>query len=104
MLNFLESLPFPITTLIVAGLSVAATGLLYVVGLRKLLWAAAFIVSFAISYCVYWSAVWFRPDPPVAEYSAWANLFIGLWFVFSTLASTAFAWVLLKGRRAREHV
>jgi hypothetical protein len=61
-------------------------------GLR---WIGAVGVPFALSYCIYWLAVWRGADP--SEYSAWELLGIGAPFLVGLVASVLV--VLIVGRR-----
>jgi len=104
MLDMLESLPLPITTLIVAGISALGQFILFNVGLRRLLWLAALAVPFCVAYCFYWAPNWIRSGESTAEYSAWAPLVIGIWSVCSAIACLLLSWALLRNVRQRtEH-
>jgi hypothetical protein len=37
------------------------------------------IVPFSLAYCLYWLPVWLGAEP--SEFSAWAILFVGAWFL-----------------------
>lgn len=104
MLDLLENLPLPFTTLIVMAISVAAT-----VGISKLIsgrirWLLAVAVPIAISYTLYWSPVWFAHRTDVAEYSAWAPILMTAWSMPSVLACLVCVAIVRKRHRMHEHV
>ena len=51
----------------------------------RLLWVLIFGIPFLIAYSFYWTPVWF--DKGSDEYSAWAGLFIAIWFWAGASAS-----------------
>jgi len=97
---FIESLSFGSGAALIAIFSaLLAWPLCYV---RPILarWAGAVLVPLILSYCLYWSPVWLGDNP--SEYSSWALLFIGPWFLAGVIPSAVIIFIV--GRcRARRH-
>ena len=51
----------------------------------KARWFFALLTPLVLSYSLYWSPVWLGADP--SEYSSWAILFIGPWFLAGAVSS-----------------
>jgi MFS family permease len=96
--NFFETLPLPITTALVALVSIGLVWILCAVFPVRLglLWAV--LVPFVVAYCAYWFPVWRGAD--ASEYGAWSVLVIGIWFTPGFLGSAILVRLLTK-RRAR---
>ena len=99
MLDFLESLPLPVTAAMVAAMSVALLFALSRAYIGRWLWVPALLIPFALSYFLYWTPVWRGANS--SEYSAWAPLLIGTWFVFGAIACSVLVAVLLARRSKR---
>jgi hypothetical protein len=98
MKTFVESLSVSSGAILIAVLSVGVVWLLcsvLPVALRSL-WVV--IVPFIFAYSLYWLPVWLGADP--SEYSPWAILVVGTWFV-SGATSSAVLVLILRKRRAR---
>jgi hypothetical protein len=98
MITFLKSLSLGSGALLIAVLSLGIVWLLcsvLPVALRPL-WVV--LVPFIFAYSLYWLPVWLGADP--SEYSAWAVLCVGAWFLSGFFPSAAVVLVLQK-RRAR---
>ncbi|PWU09891.1 MAG: hypothetical protein C5B50_26520 [Verrucomicrobia bacterium] len=44
-------------------------------------WIFGSLFSFFISFALYWVPVWLEGRGDTSEFSAWALLFVGIWFV-----------------------
>jgi hypothetical protein len=93
----MDSLPFPVTTAIVAAMSVAAVALLWRIISDRWVWVVAICVPPAIASLVYWGPVLLRGGD-TSEHSAWAILVIGIWSAVSIV--TALLFVLLRRKIA----
>ena len=98
MKTFVESLSISSGAILIAVLSVGVVWLLCSVlpVVLRSLWFV--IVPFIFAYSLYWSPVWFGADP--SEYSPWAVLFVGTWFLSGAIPSAVLVLILRK-RRAR---
>lgn len=99
MMDFFESLPFPVTTLIVAGISVLTVWLLARNTPGWGPWVEALLAPFAIAYAIYWAPVWINHRTNIAEYSAWEPIAVGVWGLFGVAGSLVCVY-FLKRRRA----
>jgi len=100
MKTFVESLSISSGAILVAALSVRVVWLLcsvLPVTLRSL-WVV--IVPFIFAYSLYWLPVWLGDDP--SEYSPWAVLFVGTWFLSGAIPS-ALLLLILRKRRTKKH-
>jgi hypothetical protein len=66
-------------------------------------WALCVVAPFALAYSLYWSPVWLGAS--ASEFSSWAPIFIGPWFLAGAGASvvTLFTVVALRKHRSRRH-
>ena len=94
---FLESLSLTSGALLIAVISAVAVWLLGTLLPKAPRWAWALLVPLLLAYCVYWSPVWLGSDD-VSQYSAWAVLVIGTWFVAGALASALVLFFFRKQR------
>jgi hypothetical protein len=83
---------------LLAVLSVGVVSLLCSVLPARFRWLWVVIVPFSFAYSLYWSPVWLRSDP--SEYSAWAGVFVGPWFISGAIPS-ALLVIFLQKRRAK---
>ena len=98
MKAFVESLSISSGAILIAVLSIGVVWLLcsvLPVALRPL-WAV--IVPLIFAYSLYWLPVWLGTDS--SEYSVWAVLGVGAWFLSGFFPSAALVLILQK-RRAR---
>jgi hypothetical protein len=93
--NFFETLPLWATTSLVALVAVVVVLLACVIFPRRMSIWWAVVVPFAVAYCAYWFPVWRGADS--SEYSAWALLVIGIWFVAGFVPSA----ILIRFLRSR---
>lgn len=61
-------------------------------------WILVLLSPLIIAYCFYWSPVWFSQGS-LSEYSAWAPLFIGVWYVIGLSANIITTLFLLRKKR-----
>lgn len=94
MKEFVESLSLSSGAILIAALSVAVVWLLCYVLPVALRWVLAVIVPFIFAYSLYWLPVWLGADP--SEYSAWAVLCVGTWFLAGCIPSAALVLILRK--------
>jgi hypothetical protein len=97
--NFFETLPLPLTTALVALVSLGVVWLLCSLFPPRLGMWWAVLVPFAVAYCAYWFPVWRGEDS--SEYGAWAILVIGSWFVGAFVPSAILVRFLKKRREKR---
>lgn len=101
MLDIFESLPLGVTTLIVAGLSLATvTFFSRLVPLRQM-WLIAVVIPLVVSCLLYWTPYWIRPHTDSAEYSAWELLFIVVWAGAGMVISLIFVGLLSRFRKRK---
>jgi hypothetical protein len=97
MMTFVNSLSLASGAILVALLSVAVVWLLcsFLPTALRSLWAV--IVPFSLAYCLYWLPVWLGAEP--SEFSAWAILFVGAWFLAGFFPSAVVVLILQKRER-----
>jgi hypothetical protein len=95
MKEFLESLSLGSGAVLVAVLSTGIVWLLCAISSVSLRWIWAVIVPFILAYCLYWSPVWLGFDD-VSQYSAWAGLCVGTWYLSGAIPSALLILVLRK--------
>jgi hypothetical protein len=95
MAGLLSSLSLASGSVVVAVVVAVMAALLVRRFRRSFVWLACLAVSFALSYCMYWSPVWLGSDP--TEYFVWEQLVVGAWSIAGTVAATLA--VLILGRR-----
>ena len=98
MKESVESLSLGSGAILIAALSLGAVWLLCYVLPVALRWLSVVIVPLIFAYSLYWLPVWLGADP--SEYSAWAVLGIGTWFLSGSIPSAVLVLILRK-RRAR---
>jgi hypothetical protein len=99
MLELLRSLTFGSGALLVAVASAVLALVLARVLNLTLSWIFSVAVPFVLAYSLYWSPVWFGANS--SEYSSWAPIFIGPWFLAGVGASAmTFSFV----RKRKSHV
>jgi len=98
MKPLVESLSLGSGAVLIAVLSVGVVWLLCSFLPVAFRWLWVVIVPFLLAYSLYWLPVWLGSDP--SEYSAWAILFVGAWFLSGAIPSTVLVTVLQK-RRAK---
>src|SRR6266478_2423758 len=96
MRALLASLSLGSGALLLAVLSAGVVWLLSSLLPKALRWLWVVIVPFILAYCLYWSPVWLGSDP--SEYSAWAVLCVGTWFLAGAVSSTLTVLILRKHR------
>ena|SRR5271169_5640796 len=96
MKSFVESLSIGSGAAVVAVLSVGVVWLLCSALPPALRWLWVGIVPLIFAYSLYWLPVWLGSDS--SEYSAWAALFVGPWFLAGAIPSTVLVIVLQKRR------
>lgn len=94
MKGWLESLSLGSGALLVAVLSVGVVWLLAILLPKTLRWLWLVVVPLTFSSCLYWLPVWFGADP--SEYSVWAVLSVGSWFLAGAVPSTLLLLILRK--------
>jgi hypothetical protein len=99
MLETFESLPFGITTLIVAAISLGLVALSALVVPARRLWLAACLLPLLIAWTIYWIPYWARPHADSAEYDAWLMLFLFAWGGAGILVSLLFVALLARYRK-----
>jgi hypothetical protein len=102
MLDLFESLPFPVTTLAVAALSVFAVALVARVSPSWFMWVAALVVPFVIAYAIYWAPVWIGHRGNVADHSAWEPIAVGFWGLAGVGGSLVCVYFLHRRRDAKQ--
>jgi len=101
MLETFEALPFGVTTLIVAGISLALVALSTLFVPSRRLWLVALIVPLLTAWTIYWIPYWVRPHTDSAEYGAWLMLFLFTWGGAGILASLIFVALLVMLRKRK---
>jgi hypothetical protein len=99
MRELIESLSWTSGFLLVAVISAVIalfTGRLQATALR---WGAIVVTPSTVSYCLYWSPVWFGADS--SEYSAWSGVFVIPWSAMGILASVAVVIAVRQQRKAK---
>src|SRR5438270_13525390 len=94
MKNFVESLSLGSGAILIAVLSAAVVWFLSSVLPSAPRWLWVIVVPLIFAYSLYWSPVWLGAD--ASEYSAWAILCVGTWFVAGTIALSAIVLILRK--------
>ena len=95
MKALLESLSLGSGALLIAVLSVVVVCLLSYLLPKAFHWLWVVTVPFVLAYCLYWSPVWLGSDD-VSQYSAWAGLGVGTWFLPGVIPSALLVLVLRK--------
>src|SRR5437868_1472590 len=95
MKTLVESLSLGSGAVLIALLSMAVVWLLCAVLPVTLRWLSIVIVPLTLAYSLYWLPVWLGSDP--SEYSAWAVLVVGTWFLAGSIPSAAM--VIIHRRR-----
>jgi hypothetical protein len=98
MKTLVESLSLGSGAALIAVLSLGAVWFLCSILPLALRWLWVVIVPFIFAYSLYWLPVWLGSDP--SEYSAWATLGVGTWFLSGAIPSAVLVQVLRK-RRAK---
>jgi hypothetical protein len=83
--TFIESLSLGSGAALIAVLSALLAWPLCYVRPAWVRWFLAAAVSLVISGCIYWLPVWLGADS--SEYSSWAVLCIGAWFLAGAISS-----------------
>jgi hypothetical protein len=96
MKNFIESLSLGSGAVLIAVLSVAVVWLLCSISPVALRWLWVVVVPFIFAYSLHWLPVWLGSDP--SEYSAWAVLGVGTWFLSGAIPSAILVLVIRKHR------
>jgi hypothetical protein len=86
LIELIDSLSITYGAVLVAILSMSIVRLLCFVVPMLARWICALVVPLLIAYCLYWPPVWLGADS--SEYSAWAVLCMGTWFLAGAVAST----------------
>ena len=94
MREFVDSLSLSSGAILIAALSVAVVWLLCYMLPVALRWLSVVIVPFIFAYSLYWLPVWLGVNP--SEYSAWAGLVVGTWFLSGSIPSAALVLILRK--------
>jgi hypothetical protein len=94
MRELLESISLSRGALLIAALSVGIAFLTSRLPIY-LRWLIVVIVPFILAYCLYWSPVWLGSDD-VSQYSGWAVLAVGTWFLAGAIPSTVTLLILQK--------
>jgi hypothetical protein len=97
MKNFVESLSLGSGAILIAVFSVGVVWLLCFVLPVALRWLWVVIVPFLFAYSLYWSPIWLGADR--SEYSIWAVLGVGAWFLSGAIPSAVLV-LILRRRRA----
>ena len=100
MRTFVESLSLGSGALLVAVLSAGVVWLLCFalpVALRRL-WVV--IVPFILANSLYWLPVWLGADS--SEYSRWAILCVGIWFLSGAISSAGLVLILRKRQEPKQ--
>jgi len=95
MKEFLKLLSLGSGAVLVAVLSAGVVWLPCAISSVSLRWIWAVIVLFILAYGLYWSPVWLGSDD-VSQYSAWAGLCVGTWFLSGAMPSALLVLVLRK--------
>jgi hypothetical protein len=98
MLDVLVTLPLPVATLIVAGISVALTAGVLKLTRGQASWLVAFLAPFVVSYALYFVPVWVRGGINSGAFLAWAGLYIGVWAIVSLVACLVFVFLRIRNR------
>jgi hypothetical protein len=105
MLEIFEALPFGVTTLLVAALSLGLVALSTLFVPNRRLWLMAFVVPLLTAWTIYWTPYWVRPHTNSADYGAWVMLFLAAWGGAGVSASLIFvAFFLRLKKRTAPHV
>jgi hypothetical protein len=92
----IESLSLGSGALLIAVLSVGVVWLLCAVSPVSFRWLWVVIVPFILAYSLHWLPVWLGSDS--SEYSVWAVLGVGTWFLSGAIPSAVLVVVLRKRR------
>jgi len=84
----------------VAALSAMIAWALCYIRSKVARWIGAAFAPFVLSYCLYRSPVWLGANPD--EYSSWALLFIGSWFLAGIIPSAGIVFVGGRRRAKRD--
>jgi hypothetical protein len=98
---FFQSLSLTWTSVLVAGVSGIAALFFGRIRRSGVRWAAAALVPFVLSYCIYWMPVWLGADGDRAQYSAWELLCVGAPFLAGLVASSLVTLIIT--RYAKRH-
>jgi len=96
MKAFVESLSLGSGALLIGLFSAGIVWLLCTVLPRVLHSLCVLIVPLILAYSLYWLPVWLGADP--SEFSVWAVLVIGIWFLAGAIPSAAIALIVRKRR------
>ena len=96
MKTLVESSSIGSGAVLIAVISVGVVWLLCFILPGSLRWLWVVVVPFIFAYSLYWLPVWLGSDP--SEYSAWAVLCVGSWFLSGAVPSAALVLVLRKRR------
>ncbi len=99
MLDLLESLPFPVTTLVVAAFSVVIVALVSRVSPNWFRWVATLFVPFIVAYTTYWVPVWIRHRGDIEDYSAFEPMVVGIWGLAGNVGSLVCVLIVRKCRK-----
>jgi hypothetical protein len=100
MKTFVESLSLGSGAFLIAVLSVGVVWLLCSVLPVALGWLWVAIVPFILAYSLYWLPVWLRADS--SEYSPWAILCVGTWFLSGAIPSAGLLLILRKRQEPKQ--
>jgi hypothetical protein len=98
MKTLVESLSIGSAAILIAVLSVGVVWLLCTFLPVALRWLCVVIVPSIFAYSLYRLPVWLGDD--ASEYSAWAVLLVGAWFIAGAVPSAGLV-LILRERRAR---
>jgi len=98
MRAFVESLSIFSGAMLIALVSAGIVGLLSVRTSKILRTIWSVIIPFGLAYSLYWLPVWLGADS--SEYSAWAMLIVGTWFMAGFLPSAVIV-VIVNRRRTQ---
>ena len=93
MLRLIQSLSLTGIALLIAVISPGLVWLLASAFPKVPKWIWPVFLPFSLAYCLYWSPVWFA-NQDSSEYSAWAILFVGIWFFAGFFPSAILVWML----------
>jgi hypothetical protein len=99
MLDFFESLPFSVSTLVAAIVSIAVVASVSRLMPFRAMWAVALVVPFMVSYALYWAPYWLGHSPNRSDYSAWEPIFLTCWGLAGVVGSLIFVLILGKRRK-----
>ena len=94
MKALIDSLSFTSCAILIAFLSVGLVWPLCYLRSAVFRRLGVVILPFVFAYSLYWLPVWLGVNP--SEYSAWAGLVVGTWFLSGSIPSAALVLILRK--------